>query len=89
VEILWYLPNAGIDGHYLGTRYGGRVADIDYLKQIAMALDKLGFVGALIPTGRECEDSWVIGAALTTVTHKMKFLIAVRPSLFCFEKRLI
>jgi len=80
MEILWYLPNAGIDGRYLGTRFGGRVADIDYLKQIAIALDKLGFVGALIPTGRECEDAWVIGSALTTVTHKMKFLIAVRPS---------
>lgn len=81
MEILWYLPNAGVDGRYLGTRYGGRVADFDYLKQIALALDKLGFVGALVPTGRECEDAWVIGSALASLTQKMKFLIAVRPGI--------
>ena len=33
----------------------------------------------LIPTGRACEDSWLIASALAPFTEPLKFLVAVRP----------
>jgi alkanesulfonate monooxygenase SsuD/methylene tetrahydromethanopterin reductase-like flavin-dependent oxidoreductase (luciferase family) len=50
-----------------------------YLKQIALGSDALGYEGVLIPTGRACEDSWLIASALAPLTEKLKFLVAVRP----------
>jgi alkanesulfonate monooxygenase len=35
----------------------------------------------LIPTGRSCEDPWVIASSLIGSTKKLKFLVAVRPGL--------
>lgn len=35
----------------------------------------------LIPTGRSCEDPWVIAASLVGATRQLKFLVAVRPGL--------
>jgi alkanesulfonate monooxygenase len=79
-EIFWFLPTHG-DGRYLGTAVGGRKVDIHYLRQVAQAADQLGYGGVLLPTGRSCEDSWVIASALVTHTEKLKFLVAVRPGL--------
>jgi len=81
MEINWFLPTGGGDGHYLGTTIGGRVADFDYLEQVARAVDTLGFAGALLPTGRGCEDAWLIAAQLAAVTNRMKFIVAFRPGL--------
>lgn len=81
MEINWFLPTGGGDGHYLGTTVGGRVADFDYLEQVARAVDTLGFAGALLPTGRGCEDAWLISSQLAAVTKRMKFIIAFRPGL--------
>ena len=52
------------ESRYLGSAKGGRALTLPYLKQIAQAVDHLGFTGALIPTGRSCEDPWVVGSAL-------------------------
>ena len=79
-DIFWFLPTHG-DGRYLGTALGGRSVDIHYLRQIAQAADRLGYGGVLLPTGRSCEDSWVIASALVTHTEKLRFLVAVRPGL--------
>ncbi|SPJ32919.1 FMNH2-dependent alkanesulfonate monooxygenase [Kushneria phyllosphaerae] len=79
-KVLWFLPTHG-DGHYLGTSKGGRRVDIDYLKQIAQSADQLGYYGVLLPTGRSCEDSWVIASALAPLTQRLRFLVAVRPGL--------
>lgn len=81
MEVLWYLPTGGSDGRYLGTKQGSRVVDLNYLKQIAHAVDTLGFAGALLPTGRFCEDAWIVATALLSVTERMKFLVAFRPGL--------
>jgi alkanesulfonate monooxygenase len=81
MEINWFLPTGGSDGRYLGTTIGGRVADFDYLEQIARAVDTLGFAGALLPTGRWCDDAWLISARLAAVTKRMKFIVAFRPGL--------
>ncbi|MCX5577178.1 FMNH2-dependent alkanesulfonate monooxygenase [Kaistia terrae] len=80
IKVLWFLPTHG-DSRYLGTAVGGRSVDLPYLTQIAQAADSLGFYGALLPTGRSCEDSWVIASALTPLTQRLRFLVAVRPGL--------
>ncbi|MES2031822.1 MAG: FMNH2-dependent alkanesulfonate monooxygenase [Pseudomonadota bacterium] len=80
LKILWFLPTSG-DGHYLGTTAGAREVDFDYLRQIARAADKLGYYGVLLPTGRNCEDSWVIASAIAPWTERLRYLVAVRPGL--------
>jgi alkanesulfonate monooxygenase len=80
MELFWFIPTHG-DGRYLGTSQGGRVTDLGYLRQIAQAIDYLGFQGALLPTGRSCEDAWIVATALMTVTQRMRFLVAIRPGL--------
>lgn len=80
MEILWFLPTHG-DGRYLGTAIGGRAVNLDYLQQIAQAVDNLGYTGALLPTGRSCEDAWIAASSLISVTKRMKFLVAIRPGI--------
>jgi len=78
VNVLWFFPTGG-DERYLGAVSGRRAATFDYLKQIALALDGLGYYGALLPTGTGCEEAWVAATALMAVTHHLRFLVAVRP----------
>ena len=80
MQIFWFLPTHG-DSRYLGTSEGARPIDLAYLQQIAGAADSLGYEGVLIPTGRSCEDPWVIASSLIGATKKLKFLVAVRPGL--------
>lgn len=80
MQIFWFLPTHG-DSRYLGTSEGARPIDLAYLQQIAGAADNLGYEGVLIPTGRSCEDPWVIASSLIGSTKKLKFLVAVRPGL--------
>lgn len=80
LKILWFLPTSG-DGHYLGTTTGSREVDFDYLRQIARTADRLGYYGVLLPTGRSCEDSWVIASAVAPWTERLRYLVAVRPGL--------
>ena len=80
IDVLWFLPTHG-DSRYLGTSIGGRNVDLNYLKQVAQAADTLGYFGVLIPTGRSCEDSWIVASALAPLTEKLRYLVAVRPGL--------
>ncbi len=80
MQILWFLPTHG-DGRYLASTEGGRALTLDYLRQVAQAADSLGYWGMLLPTGRSCEDSWVVGSALAPATRQLRFLIALRPGL--------
>ncbi|RWP91124.1 MAG: alkanesulfonate monooxygenase, FMNH(2)-dependent [Mesorhizobium sp.] len=80
IKVLWFLPTHG-DSRYLGTAEGGRSVDLPYLTQVAKAVDTLGYYGVLLPTGRSCEDSWVIASALVPMTERLRFLVAVRPGL--------
>ena len=79
-NILWFLPTHG-DGRYLGTTTGGREVHFNYLRQIAQAADQLGYFGVLLPTGRSCEDSWVVASAVAPWTERLRYLVAVRPGL--------
>jgi len=80
LNIFWFLPTHG-DGKYMGTAEGARAVDHGYLTQIAQAADRLGFGGVLIPTGRSCEDSWLVAASLIPLTQQLKFLVALRPGI--------
>jgi alkanesulfonate monooxygenase len=87
-DFLWYLPTHG-DGrelvggafHVRNTAGKPRPPDLDYLKQVALAADRAGFLGALIPTGVHCEDAWLVAAAIAQHTRRLKPLVAFRPGL--------
>ncbi len=79
-DILWFLPTHG-DGRYLGTQEAAREVSLGYLRQIAQAADHNGYFGVLLPTGRSCEDSWVVASAMAPLTDRLRFLVAVRPGL--------
>lgn len=80
MKVLWFIPLHG-DGRHLASARHGRKTTLDYLSQVAGAVDHLGYYGALLPTGRSCEDSWVAASALMTKTRRMRFLVAIRPGL--------
>ncbi|MBI6183774.1 LLM class flavin-dependent oxidoreductase, partial [Serratia proteamaculans] len=80
INVFWFLPTHG-DGRYLGTAEGGRAVDLPYLQQVALAADSLGYYGVLIPTGKSCEDAWLVAAALAPITKRLRYLVAVRPGL--------
>ena len=85
-DFLWYLPTHG-DGRDLTTgafhdaRRGQRhrAPDLDYLKQVALAAERAGLSGTLIPTGTFCEDAWIVAAAVAQHTTRLKPLVAFRP----------
>ncbi|WP_075794330.1 FMNH2-dependent alkanesulfonate monooxygenase [Massilia putida] len=79
-DIFWFIPTHG-DSRYLSTSRGARAVDADYTRQIAVAADTLGYDGVLLPTGRSCEDAWVVASSLIHATRQLKFLVAIRPGL--------
>jgi alkanesulfonate monooxygenase len=79
-KVLWFLPTHG-DGRHLASSNGAREIDFKYLRQIAQAADQLGYYGVLLPTGRSCEDSWVVASAVAPWTERLRYLVAVRPGL--------
>jgi alkanesulfonate monooxygenase len=80
LEIFWFLPTSG-DTRYLGKSNSGRAPTMDYLNQIAVATDRLGYDGVLIPTGSGCHDPWAVAASAIQHTQRLKFLVALRTSL--------
>jgi len=80
MNVFWFIPTHG-DSRYLGTSQGARAADYDYFQQIAVAADTLGYEGVLLPTGRSCEDAWVVASSLIAATKRLKFLVAIRPGI--------
>ena len=94
IAVHWFLPTSGDSRTILGSGRvvgrsargvddapGDRPASTEYLGQIARAADELGFGAVLTPTGTWCEDAWLTTAALTQVTKRLKFLVALRPGL--------
>ncbi|GMA60480.1 hypothetical protein GCM10025859_09200 [Alicyclobacillus fastidiosus] len=80
MEVFWFIPTHG-DGRYLGTGRGARAVNYAYCRQIAEAVDELGYSGVLLPTGKSCEDAWIVASTLVPTTKRLKFLVAVRPGL--------
>jgi len=79
LDIFWFLPTSG-DTRYLGKSESGRPATNQYMRQIAVAAESLGYDGLLIPIGSSCLDPWVTAASLVPVTSKIKLLVALRTS---------
>jgi len=77
LELLWYLTAP--DGRAPWSPAGTRDVDFSYLRQLAGAIDRLGFDGALLATGPH--DVHVLAASLATHTERMRFLLAVHPPL--------
>ena len=80
LDIFWFLPTSG-DTRYLGKSNSGRTATNEYLQQIAVAADNLGYDGILIPTGSGCLDPWVTASSVASVTRRLKLLVALRTAL--------
>jgi len=80
LAIFWFLPTSG-DTRYLGKSSASRPVSIDYLRQIASAVDSLGYDGILIPTGSGCLDPWVAAATVAACTRRIKLLVALRTAL--------
>jgi alkanesulfonate monooxygenase len=91
IALHWYLPTHG-DGRTLlqaGAATAprrlyvrgatGRPATLEYLSQVALAAEQSGFDAVLTPTGTWCDDAWVTTAALLSVVHRLRFLVAFRP----------
>ncbi len=78
LNFFWFIPTHG-DGSYLGSETQQRPPEFAYFKEIAQAVDRLGFGGVLLPTGQACEDSWITAAGLAPLTERLKFLVALRP----------
>ena len=49
---------------------------IDYASAVARAAELAGFYGALLPTGRQANETWLVSAALARETRNLHFLIA-------------
>ncbi|WP_104107865.1 LLM class flavin-dependent oxidoreductase [Nocardioides sp. 616] len=88
LKFHWFLPTNGGDGrqvvgggHGVDAQGSQRPASVPYLGQIARSAEQLGFEAALTPTGAWCEDAWVSTAMLSTLSERLKFLVAFRPGL--------
>lgn len=86
LKFHWFLPTNGGDsrdvvggGHGVEVGSVGRPASVEYLGQIARSAEQLGFEAALTPTGSWCNDAWVTTAMISSLTQKLKFLVAFRP----------
>jgi alkanesulfonate monooxygenase len=78
MQCFWFLPTLG-DGRYLASLEQSRPSSRLYQQQIAQAADQLGYTGVLLPTGRTCDDAWIVASTLISATDRLKFLVAVRP----------
>ena len=88
LKFHWFLPTNGGDGrqvvaggHGVGAGASVRPASVPYLGQIARSAEQLGFEAALTPTGAWCEDAWVSTAMISSLSERLKFLVAFRPGL--------
>jgi len=77
MELLWVICDP--DGRYPWKPQGARKFDLNYARQLAIAVDSLGFSGALMATG--AHDVWVLSSHLAAITQRMKFLLALHPGL--------
>jgi alkanesulfonate monooxygenase len=80
LDFLWFIPSAG-DNRYLSHPETDRAPTPEYLREIGVAADRLGYAGVLLPTGAHCADAWITAASIAPFTERLKFLVAARPGL--------
>ena len=77
MKLYWYLIPS--DGPFPWRPEGRRTVDYGYLRQLAGAIDQVGFEGALVAGGGAGHDLWTLSSFLAAHTQKMKFIIAQHP----------
>ncbi|MFT3976660.1 MAG: FMNH2-dependent alkanesulfonate monooxygenase [Sphingomonas bacterium] len=80
LNFLWFIPSGG-DNRRLAWPAGEREPDPAYLREIAVAADRLGYYGVLLPTGSMCADAWITAASIAPFTENLRLLVALRPGL--------
>ncbi len=83
MKVHWFLPTGGDSRDVLPTGPDAhrRAPSHEYLAQVAMACDQLGYDAMLTPCGTGCEDAWLATASLIPLTRRIRFLVAFRPAL--------
>ena len=81
LKMHWFLPTGGDSRDVLpeGESVHWRPPSHQYLAQVAIACDQLGYDAMLTPCGTGCEDAWLSTASLIPLTERIKFLVAFRP----------
>jgi alkanesulfonate monooxygenase len=79
VKILWYLTAP--DGPVPWEPEGRWETGFEHLQELAAAIDRLGYYGALLAAGFDHDDVLAVAAATFPVTTRMKFLAAIHPGL--------
>lgn len=81
LRMHWFLPTGGDSRELAPTPPDGhrRDPDHDYLLEVALAAERMGFDAMLTPTGTYCEDAWLTTASLLGRTDRIRFLVAFRP----------
>lgn len=80
LNVHWFLPTAGDSRDVEGTGSAHhRTPTIDYLGQVARAVDDLGFRGILTPVGTWCENPWIVTTQLAAMTKQLRYIVAIRP----------
>lgn len=80
LDFLWFVPSAG-DNAYLSHPETDRAPTPSYLRDVALAADRLGYYGVLLPTGAHCADAWITAASIAPQTQRLRLLVAARPGL--------
>ncbi|MDO8212058.1 LLM class flavin-dependent oxidoreductase [Conexibacter sp. CPCC 206217] len=81
MEVFWTLGGSS-DGPHPWNADGRWRSDIRRLAQVAMAIDRLPFSGALLAIGVPgTYDPFTVAASVAPLTERMRFLIAVYPGL--------
>ncbi|GAA4831601.1 LLM class flavin-dependent oxidoreductase [Kitasatospora terrestris] len=77
-EHLWYIPNTVEPGHR-GDDASDGWGSLDHATDLALAVERHGWAGALLGTGWGRPDTFTVAASLAARTTTFKPLIAVRP----------
>jgi alkanesulfonate monooxygenase len=81
MQVLWYVVNR--EGRYPWDPKWSRPVNFSYLQALASTIDTRGYSGALFATQPNGGlDPFVTAASLAPYTRRMRFLLAVHPSLF-------
>lgn len=78
LQFLWYIPSTVESGHR-GDDSAEGWGTLDFSAGIAQAVEKHGFVGALIGAGWGRPDTFTLATALTARTRTFRPLAAIRP----------
>lgn len=77
MRLFWYL--IPVDGVFPWRVESQRKINYSYMRQLAGAIDHLGFEGALVAGGGGGHDLWTMSSFLAAHTRRMKFIIAQHP----------